>query len=69
MQVLVEEGLADMRFLEEETVGAGELIGTLGDYTPERTEKITGIPAGRVRKLARAYAAAQAPSVLLGSGL
>ncbi|UWP58546.1 molybdopterin-containing oxidoreductase family protein [Ruminococcus gauvreauii] len=69
MQVLVEEGLADMLFLEEETVGAGELIGTLGDYTPERTEKITGIPAGRVRKLARAYAAAQAPSVLLGSGL
>ncbi|MCH1982346.1 molybdopterin-dependent oxidoreductase [Ruminococcus sp. OA3] len=69
MQVLVEEGLADVQFLEEETEGAGELIETLGDYTPEKTEQITGISPAQVRRVARAYAAAQAASVLLGSGI
>ena len=69
MQVMAEEQLYDGKFLEEETIGAGELISTLGEYTPEKTEKITGVSKEMIRKLARTYAKAQAPAILLGSGI
>ena len=41
----------------------------LPEYTPERVSELTGIPPKTVVDMARAYAAARAPFIRLGSGL
>ena len=45
MHVIIEEGLYDQEFVEERTEGFEELKAAVADYTPERVEEITGIPA------------------------
>jgi len=68
MHVLVEEGLADLDFLQREAEGFEEFKDTLGAYTPVWAEGITGVPANVIVELAREYAAASAPVIILGSG-
>lgn len=68
MHVLVEEGLADFEFLQREAEGFEEFKETLGAYSPVWAEGITGVPAQVIIDLAREYAAASAPSIILGSG-
>ena len=69
MHVLVEEGLADLDFLQREAEGFEEFKETLGVYTPVWAEGITGVPANViVETCAREYAAASAPVIILGSG-
>ena len=69
MHVLEREHLMDETFLRERTEGYPEFRTTLAAYTPDWAEKITGVPAERIESLARAYAAAAAPAIVLGSGL
>lgn len=40
----------------------------LDRWTPEEAERVTGIPAERIVKLARAYAAAKPAAILMGGG-
>ena len=68
MHVLEEEGLSDQAFLLDYTEGYGVFRETLAAYTPEWAQEETGIPADRIRRLAREYAAAKAPAIILGSG-
>lgn len=68
MHVLTEEGLADEEYLEKNAEGYGEFRETLGTYTPEWAQEITGVPAGTIRELARELGAASAPAILMGSG-
>ncbi|MGE5703927.1 MAG: molybdopterin-containing oxidoreductase family protein [Clostridia bacterium] len=69
MHVLVQEDLIDRDYIEQYTHGFGELEKTLPDYTPERVEVITGVPADDVRRLARLYGEARAPFIRVGIGL
>ncbi|MBV8392640.1 MAG: molybdopterin-dependent oxidoreductase, partial [Alphaproteobacteria bacterium] len=55
--VLHAEKLHDRAFLDKYTVGFDKFAPTLAGKTPEWAEKITGIPAGRIRSLAREMAA------------
>ena len=68
MHVLDREGLADADFLRNETVGYATFRETLGAYTPDWAESVTGAPARVITELAHEYAAASAPAIILGSG-
>ena len=68
LQVLEAEGMLDQDYLAEHTTGWPELRATLGRWTPEATQAITGLAPETVRELARAYGGAKAPCIVLGSG-
>jgi len=55
--VLLTENLHDRAFLDRCTVGFDKFAPYLADKTPEWAEKITTIPASRIRSLAREMAA------------
>ena len=55
-KVVLDEGLADTSFIEARTQGFEEFAASLADYTPERVEEITGVPASDIRAAARLYA-------------
>jgi anaerobic selenocysteine-containing dehydrogenase len=60
MHVIFREGLEDREYLAECTTGAEELRAhvLLAEHSPARAAEITGIDAGTIELLARAYAAA-----------
>ncbi len=70
LQVIVNEGLRDQLFIDQNLVGFTEFAQTiLPGCTPERMEPVCGLDAATIRRLARAFAAAKAPFIRLGSGL
>ena len=69
INVLIEERLFDVGFVERWTHGFGELREEARAFPPERVEKITGVPAATVRDLARAIGTARGCSVLMYTGL
>lgn len=70
MHVLWREDLIDHDYLERYTIGFSELERhVLPRYAPEKVAGITGVPAEEIVALARAYAAARAPFLLIGYGL
>lgn len=56
--VLVEDGLADRRALDENSSGFSLLEPRLKKLSPESTEQFTGVAAATVRRLAHEFAAA-----------
>ncbi|SFP22239.1 Anaerobic selenocysteine-containing dehydrogenase [Oscillibacter sp. PC13] len=68
MHVLEREHLADEAFLRKYAHGYEMFRKTLPAYSPAWAEKITRIPAAQIEALAKEYAAAKAPAILLGSG-
>jgi anaerobic selenocysteine-containing dehydrogenase len=65
--VIRRDGLLDRVFLSDHTVGFDELEPLLDGCTPDWGERVTGVPAERIERAARAYGAG--PSLLwLGQG-
>jgi formate dehydrogenase len=58
LNVIFEEGLVDDGFVARWTDGTTALAAAAREHPPEDTEERTGVPAERVRELARAFAAA-----------
>ena len=56
LHVIINEELYDKDFVASWTVGFEELKERVQDYTPERVEEITWVPADQVRAAARLYA-------------
>ncbi len=69
MNVIISEGLADEEFITERTEGFEELKNTVAEYTPERVEEITGIPADGLVQAARIYAQADSASIVYAMGI
>jgi anaerobic selenocysteine-containing dehydrogenase len=70
MHILVRDGLTDDRFLAEQVLGFAELKReVLPDCTPAETSRRTGLPVEEIELMAKAYGAARAPFIRLGSGL
>lgn len=67
LNVLIGEGLYNREFVTKYTHGFGELKAHVARYTPEWAEKETEIPAGRIRTIAREFAAA-APKAVVYKG-
>jgi anaerobic selenocysteine-containing dehydrogenase len=59
INVVFREGLADRAFLSRWTAGAATLERAAREHPPEATEARTGVPAARVRDLARDFATAE----------
>src|SRR4051794_22460214 len=58
LHVIFDEGLEDRAFVAEHTTGVEALRAAASPQSPESTESRTSVPADRVRKLARDFAAA-----------
>jgi anaerobic selenocysteine-containing dehydrogenase len=69
IHVLLEEGLYDREFVENWTHGFEALRQYVRAYTPEFVEKITCVPAEKVRDLAVSTARARGCSILTYTGL
>lgn len=69
IHVLLAEDLYDHAFVENWVHGFAELAAYVRDFTPERVEAITGVPAARIRRLARQIGTAAGCSILMHSGL
>src|SRR3954452_11289911 len=63
LHVIFEDGLADEEALTRQAVGAAALRAAARDHPPQATEARTGVPAERVRELARALATAEGAAV------
>ncbi|MDO9123243.1 MAG: molybdopterin-dependent oxidoreductase, partial [Deltaproteobacteria bacterium] len=55
LHILISEDLYDKDFVEHWTKGFDELKEHVQDYSPEKVEKITSIPAEDIRKAARMF--------------
>jgi anaerobic selenocysteine-containing dehydrogenase len=66
MHVIVGEGLHDAAFVARHTAGFDELAAHVRPCTPEWAEGETGIPAERIRGLARTYAGTRQAMILAG---
>src|SRR5450830_483056 len=69
INVLVEEELYDDGFAQNWTVGFDDLCSYVQHFRPEVVEGITGVPAGKVRELARRIAGARGASPVMYTGL
>jgi len=55
-KVILDEGLADEPFIADRTEGYDEWRAELDEYTPERVEQMSGVPADLLIRAARTYA-------------
>ena len=69
MNVILKEGWHDRKFVEERTEGFKEFQKVIEKYTPESVEKITGVRAGDIRKIADLYARSESSSIVYAMGI
>ncbi|WP_408015071.1 molybdopterin-containing oxidoreductase family protein [Saccharibacillus alkalitolerans] len=69
MHVLFDRGLTDEDFLRRNAIGTEELREHVKAYTPERTARITGVPAGDIVRLALMYGETSPSHIHIGNGL
>ncbi|OPY56802.1 MAG: Formate dehydrogenase subunit alpha [Methanosaeta sp. PtaU1.Bin055] len=69
MKVIVVEGLADEKVIEERTEGFETLSENLRGYSLERAAEATGVSAEEIAKAARIYAQSPASSLLYSMGI
>lgn len=69
MHVIVKEDLTDKNFIETWTEGFDSFKETLEEYTPERGEKITGVPKEDIVKAALLYGNAVRPGIYYTMGI
>jgi anaerobic selenocysteine-containing dehydrogenase len=66
LNVIIAEGLYDKPFVEEWTVGFDKLAVQVKEYSPEKVEEITWVPAATVRNMARMYATSKPACIAVG---
>jgi formate dehydrogenase alpha subunit len=69
MNVIISEGLADEAFIAERTESYEELRDLVAEYTPEKVETISGIPADGLRQVARLYATNKPSAIIYAMGI
>ncbi|MFI5035307.1 MAG: formate dehydrogenase subunit alpha [Acidimicrobiales bacterium] len=69
--VVVTEGLVDAAFVAERCEGFEEWSAFIarGEFSPESTEAVTGVPAAELRAAARLYATAPQAAIYYGLGV
>ncbi len=63
-RAIIEEHLYDADFVREYTRGFEEFREYVREFTPERGEELTGVPADRIREAARMFAGAERACVM-----
>ena len=69
MHVIIRDGLANETFIKERTEGFEALKEKVADYTPERVEQISGIPADKLVEAAHLYAKADKAAIFFAMGI
>jgi formate dehydrogenase alpha subunit len=69
MNVILSEGLEDKVFITERTEEFEAFKAVVSEYTPEKVEEITSIPADALREAARIYAEAECSSIIYSMGI
>ena len=69
MNVILEEGLADMDFVERRTEDFQSFRAAVEECPPEAAARITGVPAEEIRRAARAFATAPSASIVYSMGI
>ena len=69
MHEIIKNGLYDADYVERHTLGFAQLAERVADWTPERAAALTGIPATRIRDLARDYATTRPAAIRINYGL
>ena len=67
INVIVNEKLYDIDFIEKYTFGFDKLVPHIQKYTPEWAEKVTWVPAEGIRKLARLFAGTRGAGIYQGT--
>lgn len=67
--VIIAEGLTDEAFIAAHTEGFAALKATVAEYTPEKAEQITGVPAEHIRQTARWYATTRKAGIYYTLGI
>ncbi len=69
MHTIVEEGLADERFIADRTSGYDEIRKNVAGHSPEAMAAVCGIPAPTIREVARLFAKSAGSMILWGMGI
>jgi len=69
MNVIIAEGLQAEEYIKERTENYDELKELVKDYTPEKVEEITGIPAETIKEAARLYATSERSMLFYAMGI
>jgi formate dehydrogenase alpha subunit len=69
MNVILKEKWYDHKFVEERTEGFKDFQKVVEKYTPESVEKITGVKAEDIRKIADLYARSESSSIVYAMGI
>jgi formate dehydrogenase major subunit len=69
LHTIIEEGLHDRQYVQAHTDDFEQLKEHVKDYSPEKMAPICGIPAARLREVARLYARAEAAIIFWGMGV
>ena len=69
MNVIVSENLHNEPFIRERTEDFAALAEVIRDFTPEKAEAITTVPAETIRRAARLYAATSPASTIYSMGI
>jgi formate dehydrogenase alpha subunit len=67
--VILAEGLENRSFIQARTEGLDAFARSVQDWTPQRAEQITGVPAGQIVEAARLYAGARAAAIFWAMGI
>lgn len=65
--VMINENLYDEHFVNNYTFGFEEYCKYVQDFTPEKAEEITGVPAEKIRAAARMFATVKPSSIMPSS--
>lgn len=69
MHVIINEGLYDAEYVARHTLGFDRLRERVQEWPPERAAAITGVPADRIRDLAREYATRRPAAIRINYGM
>ncbi len=69
MHTIIEEDLHNRDFIREHTTGFEELAETVREFSPEKASAVCGIPADKIREVARLYATADTAIIFWGMGI
>ena len=67
INVIINDRLYDQDFIDKYTFGFDKLVPHIQKYTPEWAEKITWVPAGDIRRLARLFASTKGAGIYQGT--
>ena len=68
MHVIIDEDLWDKEFVDKHTTGFDKLSEHVKEWTPEKAETISSVPASEIRRAARIFATTKHACILEGVG-